>query len=141
MNIILDTNVFVSGVFFGGPPGRILKAWRDGDVQLVVSGEIFEEYQRVGRRLAGQFPGVDLAPMLELLAVEAELTPARGLPEPVCDDPDDDKFLACALSSKTRLIISGDRHLLKVSGYRRINIVRPRAFIDEYLGPSRPVQS
>lgn len=40
MRVILDTNVFVSGVFFGGPPGRILEAWRDGRVQLVVSAEI-----------------------------------------------------------------------------------------------------
>lgn len=134
MRIILDTNVFVSGVFFGGPPGRVLKAWRDGEVHLVVSGEIIEEYQRVGRSLASQFPKTDLSPMLELLAVEAEFTPARGLPEPVCDDPDDDKFLACALSSKVRLIISGDRHLFKVSGYRGIKIVRPRGFVDEYLG-------
>ena len=134
MRIILDTNVFVSGVFFDGPPCRILKAWRDGEVHVVVSGDILEEYQRVGRSLASQFPRVELSPILELLAVEAELTTARGLPEQVCDDPDDDKFLACALSSKVRLIISGDRHLLKVSGYRGVEIVRPRRFVDEYLG-------
>jgi predicted nucleic acid-binding protein len=37
MRIVLDTNVFVSKVFFGGPPYQILKAWRDGKVQLLVS--------------------------------------------------------------------------------------------------------
>ncbi|NIM99892.1 MAG: PIN domain-containing protein, partial [candidate division Zixibacteria bacterium] len=60
MRIVLDTNVFVSGVFFTGPPYQILKAWRDGEVQLAVSPEIVEEYQRVGKALANQFPGVDL---------------------------------------------------------------------------------
>ena len=48
MRIILDTNVFVSGVFFSGPPYEILAAWRDGKVQLVISPEILEEYQRAG---------------------------------------------------------------------------------------------
>lgn len=134
MRIVLNTNVFVSGVFFSGPPYQILKAWRDGKVQLVISQEILEEYQRVGETLAYQFPGVDLGPILELVTVKAELTQAPRLPEPVCDDPDDDKFLACALASNSEVIISGDKHLLKVSGYCGINILRPRKFLDDFLG-------
>lgn len=134
MRIVLNTNVFVSGVFFSGPPYQILKAWRDGKVQLVISQEILEEYQRVGETLAYQFPGVDLGPILELVTVKAELTQAPSLPEPVCDDPDDDKFLACALASNSEVIISGDKHLLKVSGYCGINILRPRKFLDDFLG-------
>lgn len=47
MKAILDTNVFVSGVFFSGPPYQILKAWRDGNVQLVISTDILSEYIRV----------------------------------------------------------------------------------------------
>jgi predicted nucleic acid-binding protein len=47
MNVILDTNVSVSGVFFGGPPFRILQAWHDHKIHLVVSLEILDEYQRV----------------------------------------------------------------------------------------------
>ena len=52
----------------------------------------------MGETLAEQFPGVDLGPILEFLTVKAELTLAPALPEHVCDDPDDDKFLACALA-------------------------------------------
>ena len=133
MKIVLDTNVFVSGVFFQGSSYQILKAWRDGKVQLVISQEILEEYQRVGETLAYQFPGVDLGPIVELLTLKAELTQAPGLPEPVCDDPDDDKFLACALASNSEVIISGDKHLLKVSGYCGINVLRPRKFLDDFL--------
>ena len=48
--------------------------------------------------------------------------------------PDDDKFLACAIAGKSKLIVSGDKHLLRVSGYRGIKVERPREFIDEYLG-------
>ena len=65
MRVILDKNVFASGVFFSGPPYRILEAWRDGKLQLVVSQEILEEYRRVGERLAKQFPGVNLQPIID----------------------------------------------------------------------------
>lgn len=58
MRVILDTNVFVSGVFFTGPPYQILKAWREGRVKLIVSPEILEEYERVGKILAEEFPSI-----------------------------------------------------------------------------------
>lgn len=133
MRIILDTNVFVSGVFFAGPPYRILEAWRDGKVQLVASRKILEEYQRVGDALAKQFPGTSLQPILELVAMNAEVFLDQDLPQPVCADPDDDKFLACAVASGCKVIVSGDRHLLKVSGFGGIRVIRPRQFIDECL--------
>lgn len=55
MRIVLDTNVFVSGVFFSGPPCDILNAWRSGKVRLVLSAEILEEYRRTGEELARRF--------------------------------------------------------------------------------------
>ena len=87
--------------------------------------------------MAEQFPGLGLGSILELLTVNSELTLAPGLPEPVCDDPDDDKFLACGLASKTKLIVSGDKHLLRVSGYHGIEVVRPRKLVDDYLQSKR----
>ena len=113
MRVILDTNVFVSGVFFSGPPFRILEAWRDRKVQLVVSQEILEEYQRVGETLAEQFPGVNLQPIIDLVTTNAEIFPNQVLPDSVCEDPDDDKFLACALTSRCKLIVSGDQALIE----------------------------
>ena len=77
MRIVLDTNVFISGVFFTGPPYQILKGWHDGNVQLVVSAQILDEYQRVSEILAAQFPGVDPFPILDLLIVTAELNDPR----------------------------------------------------------------
>ncbi|MGB6066659.1 MAG: putative toxin-antitoxin system toxin component, PIN family [Desulfomonilaceae bacterium] len=131
--MVLDTNVFVSGVFFSGPPFRILEAWRDGRLELAVSEEILDEYQRVGEALAEKFSTVDLRPVLNLVIITAELFPSQKLLEPVCQDPDDDKFLACALASKSRVIVSGDKHLLKVSGYRGVSVLSPREFVDTFL--------
>ncbi len=64
MRIVLDTNVLVSAVFFGGLPGRILEAWRNGHLQLVMSADILQEYQRVGQVPAEKYSGVDLRPFL-----------------------------------------------------------------------------
>ena len=133
MKTVLDTNVFISGVFFRGPPHQILKAWREGRIRLLISDEIFEEYQRVGELLSNDFPKVDLGPFLELLAINAEFVMPRKMQNPVCEDPDDDKFLACALAGKSKIIISGDKHLQRVSGYMGIKVLRPRIFVEKYL--------
>jgi putative PIN family toxin of toxin-antitoxin system len=133
VKIILDTNVVISGIFFTGPPYQILKAWREGKLQLVISEEILAEYRRVGETLALQFPSIDLLPILDMLRAKAEVISVKCLPEPVCDDPDDDKFLACALAGECKLIVSGDKHLLKVSGFRSIKVLKPREFVNCYL--------
>ena len=130
MRTVVDTNVFVSGVFFGGPPGDVFAAWRDGTIEFVVSREIIGEYVRVGERLSARFPDVDLEPVLRLIAAFATLVPAPPLPEPVCADGDDDKFLACAVAAGAPYIVSGDRALLATSPYRAVVVIRPRDFVD-----------
>ena len=133
MKVVLDTNVFVSGIFFSGPPYQILEAWRNGIIQLIISPEILDEYRRVGEVLADQHPGVDLLPVLEYVIHHAEIYAAAALSETVSEDPDDDIFLACAIASQCTLIVSGDKHLLRVSGYRGIDVLKPREFTNRYL--------
>lgn len=131
MRVVLDTNVFVSAVFFGGVPGRILDAWRDGRLRLVVSPDILDEYRRVGEILADQYPGVDLEPLLALLVERAELVEAPPLSEPVSADADDDKFLACAVEAGVSTVVSGDKHLVDLTGWRGIRVLRPRQLVEE----------
>jgi putative PIN family toxin of toxin-antitoxin system len=133
MRIVLDTNVLISGIFFSGPPFEILKAWRDGEIQIVSSPEILHEYYRAASLLQEQFPNTDIEPILNMIAINSELIRAPALHKQVCDDPDDDKFLACAVAGNTGVIVSGDKHLLKLSGYKGITIVKPAQFVDEYL--------
>ena len=133
MRIVVDTNVFISGVFFAGLPYQILDAWRCGMVQIVISPPILDEYRRVGAKLASDFPRIELQPGLELLAAEAVVVDMSAIPEQVCRDLDDDKFLACAIAGNTKVVISGDRDLLAVSGYTGINVLTPRAFVERYL--------
>ena len=131
MRVILDTNVFVSAVFFGGVPGKILEAWRKGTLRLVLSLDILDEYRRVGEILAGQYAGVDLEPLLALLVERAEIVKAPPLSEPVSTDPDDDKFLACAIAAGVTTVVSGDKHLVALAGWRGIRVLRPRQLADE----------
>jgi putative PIN family toxin of toxin-antitoxin system len=133
MKIILDTNVFISGIFFSGPPSRILKAWQNSRLQIVLSQEILNEYQRVAESLAAQFPTIDILPIIELMTIHAQLIDVEDFDLSVCDDPDDNKFMECAIASNSKIIISGDKHLLKVSGYQGITVLKPREFVDSYL--------
>jgi putative PIN family toxin of toxin-antitoxin system len=133
VRIILDTNVLISGIFFGGPPARILQAWRDRRVRIIVSASILKEYRRVAEEIAREAPGIDIDRILELITIESEMTAAPSLPSRVCDDPDDDKFLAAAIASGVHLIVSGDKALLRASGYAGVKVLRPRDFVDSYL--------
>ena len=137
MRIILDTNVFISGVFFSGPPYEILNAWRLGQVQIVLSQEILQEYERVGEELRAQFPEVDVRRWVDLALTCGEFLACPSLPESVCRDPDDDKFLACAAAAKVKHIVSGDKDLLSVSGYCGIEVIKPREFVNRSLRRKR----
>jgi putative PIN family toxin of toxin-antitoxin system len=133
MKVIVDTNVFVSGIFFTGPPYRILQAWKEGQIQLVTSPSILAEYREVALRLSERYSKIDILPIINLVMVNAAIVEAESFTTAVCDDPDDDMFLACSIASDVQIIVSGDKHLLKLNGYHDIAIIRPKTFVDYYL--------
>ena len=87
----------------------------------------------MGLVLSDRYEGADIESLLTLLAIHSELVDAPDLPELVCEDPDDDKFLACALAAGVEVVVSGDRHLLRVSGWSGIEVLTPRQFVERYL--------
>ena len=101
--------------------------------QLGMSPDIVDEYVRVGERLNGRYPDVEIQPIVALVVQNATMVPSVPLRGAVCDDPDDDKFLACALASGTDTVVSGDKKLRAVSGYEGINVLTPRQFVDRCL--------
>jgi putative PIN family toxin of toxin-antitoxin system len=133
MKVVLDTNVLVSGIFFSGPPAEILRAWSRGKFRLVLSPEILDEYTRVSAELADKFPDIDTQRILELVVVHSKVCSPGKLPQRVCEDPHDDNFIAAAIDTRTKIIISGDKHLLKVSGYQGVSVLTPRQFVVRYL--------
>ena len=136
MRIVLDTNVFISS-FFGGNPRTIIDLWKDGRLTLCLSQDIFDEYIEVLRRL-GLDNTPELEELLKLFATGFHIVFTTRTPEiHVVADPDDDKFIACALALKAGCVVSGDKALVDVRLYQRIRIVTPREFL-EIMGDLKP---
>ena len=85
-----------------------------------LSQQILDEYQRVSEDLSSKFPSIDIAQIIELITIHGLFIDTQGYTLPVCEGPDDNKFLECAVAGNCEVIISGDYHLLKVSELRGI---------------------
>ena len=128
---VIDTNVFVSGVFWKGPPFQILEAWADGKFKLIVTSEILAEYERVFDELNKKAKTPNSGRILELVKLNAEMANPVAFTKPACRDKDDDKFLAAALGGSAQYLVTGDDDLLGLNGYEGLNIIKPKAFLKE----------
>lgn len=133
MKVVIDTNVFISGIFWSGAPSQVLTAWQSNKFDMAITQEILEEYQRVAEILSKKHPTVDIIPIIELVATKAKLYKPVKLGEQISRDPDDDKFIACALAAKTNLIVTGDDDLLSINGHMNLSMIKPRAFLNNFL--------
>ncbi len=131
MRVVVDTNVFVSS-FFGGNPRKIIDLWKDGKLVLCLSDVILDEYTEVLRRM-----GLDdelLGELLALFGKGINILFTSKTPEikAVRSDPDDDKFVECAVALRAEVIITGDKALGALRKYRGIKILTPQAFLKQY---------
>lgn len=134
LHVIIDTNVLLSGIFFGGVPGRILAAWQESRLQLVLSPDILSEYYETAAVLSTRCPAsTSLDAILSLVTQTATIVDAPALSDGVSADPEDDKFLACAIAAGVPTIGSGDKHLLRLNGWAGLAIVTPRQLLERYL--------
>ncbi|HCE46600.1 MAG TPA: putative toxin-antitoxin system toxin component, PIN family [Lentisphaeria bacterium] len=128
---VVDTNVFISS-FFGGNPRKIIDLWKQDRLQLCLSQAIVEEYVEVLLRLGLQ----DKMEIKELLSLFSKggntlFTSETETVTLVADDPDDNKFIECAVALEAEYIVSGDKHLLNIGKYLNIKILSPLAFLNE----------
>lgn len=132
MRIVIDTNVVISAVFFGGDPRRLLDPVIRGDLRACATPDIIAEYDRISGKMRqgrkGRFhPDLYSAFLTSLSVIDAVSSVA------VCRDPDDDKFLACAKDAKALYIVSGDKDLLDIQEFEGIEILTVREFCARYL--------
>lgn len=129
MRVVLDTNVIASALFFGGRPAEVLSMAADGRIRAVANAPIVEEYQATFdallERYHGRGRGLTLAPVLSLL----ELVPVQAQVS-VCRDPDDDKFIGCAMDGRCLYVVSGDKDLLTVGRHQGVRIVTVAEFLE-----------
>lgn len=133
IRVVLDTNVLVSALLFRGELSKIHSLWKKGIIVPLITTSTFKELQNV---LA--YPKFALT-VREIKAIlEEEILPYFDIVEPaeettgITRDPDDDKFLSCAVSGKAECIVSGDRDLLDLNKYRSIIIISPSKFIQGF---------
>ncbi len=129
LKVVLDTNVWISA-FFGGPPRQILELWADGKIAICLSPAMFDEYTAVMMRM-GFIESPRYQEYLALIAEGNNILFTARTPElhVVEDDPDDDRFIECAVALECDYIVSGDKHLLQLQRYLHIPILSPREFL------------
>jgi putative PIN family toxin of toxin-antitoxin system len=140
MKIVCDTNVLVSGLIWGGTPGRVWDRIVTGEDRLCISRAMLTELARVldYPRLAGVLRNRKLTSR-DLLAAIIDVSDVVW-PQPlrtpvVLDDPDDDAVLACAAAGASH-IVTGDQHLLALGTWNTIRILTPADYLTKVCGRS-----
>lgn len=129
--VVIDTNVFISGFGWDGKPESMLRLMEQRKILNYITSDIYAELQRVVA-----YPKLKFSPTLQIKILEFVFSWSRFVQPTqtvsvVADDPDDDKFLSCAISSNVAAIISGDPHLLSLGSYRSISIMTPAQFLEQ----------
>ena len=130
MRVVLDTNVLVSGLLWGGAPNQLLKWTRDGPLDALGCESAISEVRRVLEypKFAARISALDSSPALMIAYLMNLVThvPHPGhIPAIVSEDPSDALFLALATENQGRLIVSGDQHLLSLKEHEQIPMVTP----------------
>lgn len=139
--LVIDTSTLI-GVLTGKPgayPARALNIavlW----YQLVLSDETLAELERVIHRAAldKYRPLVTRVDFLAKLRAAAVLHPVTQ-PVQACRDPNDDKFLALALSARAPAIVSSDPDLYLMNPFQTVEILTPRAFVERHAHLPTPL--
>jgi putative PIN family toxin of toxin-antitoxin system len=144
IRVVIDTNVFISAAFLPhSKPAQIIDRVREGKILWITSQEILEEITRVllspGVRKRHGLTAKQITKVLEGLIQGAEIM-SGIIQVKECRDPEDDKFLACAVEGQADYIVSGDKDLTDLTSYQGIPIISPAAFL-EIMAKPRPIKS
>ncbi|MDD5457657.1 MAG: putative toxin-antitoxin system toxin component, PIN family [Candidatus Margulisbacteria bacterium] len=131
--VVLDTNVFISAILFGGQPREILNSVIKGKIRLFVSEPILAGITNVLQRKKFNFP-VDIIPSIinEIEAISDYIHTNNNI-SVIKEGPADNRVLECAVAANSDIIITGDKHLLNLKSYKNILITTPANFIKNYL--------
>lgn len=131
MRIVIDTNVIASAIFFGGKPDRLVSLLMMGKIEVCVSDAIALEYNKTANQLAQKYSVRESSTSLGDILSQCEfVSPTQSVN--ICRDPDDNKFIECALEGRCIYIVSGDADLLDLHSYADIEIVTVAEFFERY---------
>ena len=132
MKIVIDTNVLISGVFFGGFPRKILSAVVSQKITACATTEIINEYEEIVQEMINRKQGhINKSILSPLIKVMEIIEPVIHVE--ICRDPDDNKFLECAKDSHALYIVIGDKDLLVIKQFENVQIVTAKSFCQKYF--------
>lgn len=138
LRIVLDTNVLISAILFGGPPRQVLERVIAGDLDCSLSLAILDELRDVLQRPKFGFSAQIAVTVVEELCGVCEIVSPSRKVRVIKADPDDNRVIECALEAKADFIVSGDAHLLGLGSYADIRIVSPSDFLRSLGNRGKP---
>ena len=129
--VVIDANVFISGLLCDGIPRRLIELLERGSYELFYSAQLILELYKTQTRkkLADRIKPERLAGLIELIEDKGVLINVSSSPA-VSRDPEDDEYVECALISNCEYIVTGDDDLLTLQQHKSVKIVTPRQFFD-----------
>ena len=130
IGIVLDTNVYISGILFGGNSKNILNKIIEGKITLYISEEIFSEIKDVLSRKKFDFPPEIVHNIIIEIELISEFITPTVFHNIVEKDKDDNIIIDCAVEAKADFIVTGDKILQEIKSFKGIEILSPRDFLD-----------
>jgi len=131
--VVLDTNVWISGILWSGLPHEIIALAERGEIGVASSAplleELFDVLSREKFRPHLAAAGIDAIALRERVLALAQMYIVRHVVTVITADPPDNAVLACALAANADAIVSGDDHLLVLKRFRDIPILTPHRFL------------
>jgi putative PIN family toxin of toxin-antitoxin system len=127
--VVLDTNVTISAFFWRGYSRTVYDLAREGKIMLLSSIQIEAEFIKVLAYPKFGLTPTEILPIVNNLRRHAHFIEVKSKVDVIKEDPTDNIFLECAQDGKADYIISGDHHLLSISNYKGIQILRAKDFL------------
>ena len=133
ISVVIDTNVFLSALLFGGTPGKLISLWKSGKIQPQVNKNTVAELLRVLAYPKFKLTENEIQYLLyaEILPF-CKVVPTKSGPAIISEDSSDDMFLRCCEVSNAKALISGDSQLIALKSYGNASILTPSQFIKKF---------
>ena len=128
MKVVLDTNIFISGIFWKGGSNKVILNWKEGKFTLVTSLEAVSEIIKVLKDFKIKLSDEMIKEWVDLIVRNSINVEPKEKINIVKDDPKDNIFIETAVAGNANYIISQDNHLLKLKDFRGIKIITPEEF-------------
>ena len=134
VKVVLDTNILVSALLFKGELARLVELWKGGRIIPLFSKETFDEFRTVLTCPKLKLSQTEIETIIEAKVLPFfEVIEATDVVSGICKDPDDDKFIACAVSGGAGVLVTGDQQLCDVRVHKTVKVINAADFLRMFV--------